>query len=472
MPDPRRLPVIPSQEVRSSIDPADGHRKFVYPADVKGRFTTWRRLVFAVLGVIWIAAPLIRLNNHPLIFLDVEHRRFFLFGASFNAQDLWLTFFLLTGLAFCLAFLTSVLGRVWCGYLCPQTVFLEGLFRPIERFIEGPREKRMRRDAGPMSFDKVWRKVAKHAGYIVAAFLVAHIVMSFFVSIPTVVKMVVASPGAHPEAFAWAAAMTLLLYGNFAWFREQMCLIVCPYGRLQASLVDDDSLVIGYDVKRGEPRGKASAASRESGTHDVGKGDCVDCNRCVVVCPTGIDIRNGLQLDCIGCAACVDACDDIMVKVGRPKGLVRYDSERGLRGEKRRILRPRLYVYMGLFALGVTAFGIALSRRSSFEANVLRSQGAAFVVEGTTVRDVFTVHLINKRDAAAKFTFAFPNDGDLTFDIASTTVELEALHDARVGLVVSAPREHATDRPFHITILREDDGEVKLIEGRFVGPNK
>ncbi len=467
---PRHLPIVPSQEVQSSIDPADGHRKFVYTADVHGRFNRWRRAVFALLIAVWIAAPLVKVGQHPLVFLDVEHRKFFLFGASFNAQDVWLMFFVLTGIAFCLAFLASVLGRAWCGWMCPQTVFLDGVFRPIERFFEGPREKRMRRDKGPMTLEKAARKVGKHVAYLLAAFLVAHVVLSFFVSLPAVIKMVAHKPGEHPEAFGWAAAMTLLLYGNFAFFREQLCVIVCPYGRLQASFVDPDSLVIGYDVKRGEPRGKATAADRAH--KDEAKGDCVDCNRCVVVCPTGIDIRNGLQLDCIGCTACIDACDDIMSKLGRPKGLIRYDSDRGFKGEKRRILRPRFYVYTALLVAGITAFSVALLSRKSFEANLLRSPGAAFVSEGDTVRDAFTVHLVNKRDAAARFTLLLPSDGDLSFSVGSTTVDVEPLHDVRFGLVVSAPRGRSSDRPFAITIRREDDGEEKRVEGRFVGPGR
>jgi cytochrome c oxidase accessory protein FixG len=469
MSEPRRLPIVDSLEVQSSIDPADGHRKFVYTADVHGRFTKYRRLGFAALIAIWIAAPLVRVGQHPLVFLDVEHRKFFLFGASFNAQDVWLMFFVLTGIAFTLAFLTSILGRVWCGWMCPQTVFLDFIFRPIERFVEGPREKRMRRDKGPWTLEKTARKLVKHVLYLGAAFFVAHVVLSFFVSIPAVLKMVVHKPSEHPEAFGWAAAMTLLFYGNFAFFREQLCLIVCPYGRLQASFVDADSLVIGYDQKRGEPRGKATGAARSHSAPD--KGDCVDCNRCVVVCPTGIDIRNGLQLDCIGCAACIDACDDIMDKLGRKRGLVRYDSDRGLKGEERRILRPRLYVYMAMGVAGVVAFSIALFSRKSFEANLLRSPGAAFVTEGDTVRDAFNIHLVNKRDAAGRFTIAVPSDG-LSYSVASTTIELGPLQDTKIGLVVSSPKGQSKDRPFILDIRREDDGEVKHVEGRFVGPGR
>jgi cytochrome c oxidase accessory protein FixG len=314
----------------SSLKP-DGSRNWVYPADVEGRFDRLRKITFTILVGILIALPILKVRGNPAVFLDVQHRRFYLFGGVFNAQDFWLVFFLLTGVGFGLIYITALWGRIWCGYACPQTVFLEGVFRPIERWIEGPRTERMKRNAGPMSFDKLWRKTLKHVIYLLAAFGIAHIILAYFISIPRLWDMMLHRPGEHPEAFGWAASLTAAMYFNFWWFREQLCLIVCPYGRLQSVLTDADSLVIGYDLKRGEPRGKANTE---------GVGDCVDCKRCVVVCPTGIDIRNGLQLDCVGCARCVDACDDVMLKLKRPAGLIRYDSYNGLHGEPRRVLRP------------------------------------------------------------------------------------------------------------------------------------
>ncbi|HEX2679033.1 MAG TPA: 4Fe-4S dicluster domain-containing protein, partial [Polyangiales bacterium] len=281
---------LPLYDKASSLR-ADGSRNFVHPADVHGRFDVRRKLAFTGLIALLALLPWIQVGGHPAVFLDFVHRSFYLLGATFNAQDTWLVFFLLTGVGFLLIVSTALWGRVWCGYACPQTVFLEGLFRPIERAIEGPRAERMRRNAGPMSFDKLWRKLLKHAIFVLLAFLVAHVIVSYFVSLPALYHMVLHAPAEHPEAFAWAIALTAGLYFNFFWFREQMCLIICPYGRLQSVLSDSDTLVIGYDAHRGEPRGKAHGKIKEAG-----RGDCVDCNRCVVVCPTGIDIRNGLQL--------------------------------------------------------------------------------------------------------------------------------------------------------------------------------
>lgn len=453
------LPVVPEAPQASSIG-ADGRRQFVYPADVKGRFTTARRIGFFVLIAFWVALPLLKIDGRPVVLLDVMKRQFFLFGATFNAQDAWLAFFLITGVGFGLALMTSLAGRVFCGFACPQTVFLEAVFRPIERLIEGPREKRIRRDKGALTLDKLARKLAKHALFLVAAFVIAHIVLSFFVPVPQTLQMISGSPVAHPEAFAWAASMTLVLYANFAWFREQVCLVVCPYGRLQASLVDEDSLVVGYDEKRGEPRGKANAASR---------GDCVDCKRCVVVCPTGIDIRNGLQLDCVGCTACIDACDDVMVKLGQPKGLVRYDSRRAFSGGQRRIWRPRLAIYAVLGLVGLTVATLAARSRTSFEANLTRAPGAPFVVEGDNVRNSFVLHLVNKSADPAEFEIV-AMEAELAS--AASPIHLEGLADVKVPVVVNVAPGGRASGEWTLVVRRLPGGETRDVKAKLVRPNR
>jgi cytochrome c oxidase accessory protein FixG len=424
----------------SSLTP-DGRRPFVHPADVSGRFITLRRVVFYVLIAVWAALPWVRIGGRPAVFLDVEARRFFLFGGSFDATSFWLVWFLLTGVLFSLLLTTTTLGRVWCGYACPQTVFLEGVFRRIERFFEGNRNDRMARDRAPMSWSKAVRRTGKHLTYIVAALFVSHVFVAYFVSLPSLLEMMTRSPAEYPYAFVWCFAVGTILYGNFAWFREQLCLIVCPYGRLQSVLLDDDSLVIGYDERRGEPRGKGAAKAGEA------RGDCVDCNRCVVVCPTGIDIRHGLQVDCVACAQCIDACDDVMDRLKRPRGLVRYDSLRGLRGESRRFLRPRVFFYAlaGTLLVGTGAY--FLTTRNDVEARVLRLRGLPYVVEETTIRNAFEVHLVNDGDLPRRFqvetslvgvtgTVVAGDGGD-----AVETLELPPWSDRRLTVVVRADRD-------------------------------
>jgi cytochrome c oxidase accessory protein FixG len=315
-------------------------------------------------------------------------------------------------------------------------VFLEGLFRPIERLVLGPASKRLAQDAAPMTAVVAVKKVLVHVLWFAAAALVAHAVVSFFVPPRELARFIPRGPSSAPTTFLWSAAFTGIVYFNFAWFREQTCLIVCPYGRLQSALVDKDSLTVGYDVRRGEPRGKA--AEKEKDPANVG--DCVDCKRCVVVCPTGIDIRNGPQYDCIGCTACIDACDEVMDKLHRPRGLVRYDSLHGLDGEKRRILRPRLAFYLvaGL-VLAITG-GRTFMNRTDFMANVLRVQGPPYTLEGTSVRNAFELHLVNKRNDTSVYLVEPVVQSGVQFVVPLTRVSLGPFADARAPVFVISQR--------------------------------
>jgi cytochrome c oxidase accessory protein FixG len=439
----------------------DGSRNFVHPADVSGRFDRRRKWIFGGLIALLAALPWLQLGGHPAVFLDFEQRSFYLFGATFNAQDAWLVFFLLTGMGFALIVVTALWGRLWCGYACPQTVFLEGLFRPIERLIEGSRSERLRRNAGPLTFDKAARKTIKHVIFFVLAFLLAHLIMSYFVSLPRLYRMVLGNPAAHPEAFVWAATLTAVMYFNFFWFREQLCLVVCPYGRLQSVLTDHDTLVIGYDERRGEPRGKKGTA---------GAGDCVDCKRCVVVCPTGIDIRNGLQIDCIGCARCIDACDEVMTKLGRAPGLVRYDAQHGFAGQPKRLLRARIVLYAALGALGLVVASVAVSQRTPFEANLLRLRDTPpFVVENGSVRNAFEIHLVNKRSGTSRFELRGVPAGQLRYTIAFPKVAVAELHDRRIPVFIDYPT--GSQLRFAEIEVWMDGQRMRLLQAPLIGPN-
>ena len=343
-------------------------------------------------------------------------------------------------------------------------MFLEGFYRRVERWIEGPREQRLRRNAGPLSFDKAWRKLLKHVVFAALSLVVAHIFLSYFTSLDLLFRWVRLSPAEHPEAFGWMAGISILMYLNFAWFREQLCLIVCPYGRLQSVLTDKDSIIIGYDLKRGEPRGKAGKE---------GVGDCVDCKRCVVVCPTAIDIRQGLQLECVGCAACIDACDEIMDKLGRPRGLVRYDSQAGLDGEKRRFWRPRLALYVVLGLVGLVVATVSFASRTQFEANLLRAQGPPFVVDGGVVRNTFNIHLVNKSPQQATLVLKAEGGDDFEYVIPLASVPLASLASSNVPVIVEAPlakvREHAQVKL--IAGMEGVDGEERELVAPFLAPH-
>jgi len=381
----------------------DGSRRFIHPANVRGLFTTLRSLAGFLMLAVYVVLPWIPINGNPAVFLDLANRQAHLFGLTFVMQDLWVAFFLISGVGFSLFYVTALLGRVWCGWACPQTVYLDVIHR-IERFFEGDAPSRERLDHSPWTGEKTLRRGGKQLFYFLFAAGLSHAFLCYYVSPAGLLAMMHGAPSEHWGSFVFVFLMTAALWFNFAWFREQFCIVLCPYGRLQSALIDSDTLVIGYDTKRGEPRGK-------KGTE--GAGDCVDCLRCVKVCPTGIDIRQGLQMECIGCAACVDACNEVMTKLDRPRGLVRYDSLNGFAGKARRIIRPRILLYTGLMLLGAAAMTYALSTLRPVTVSVTRMIGAPYIVAGDEVRNQFLLRVINKRNATQNFAVSV-TDGPRT----------------------------------------------------------
>ncbi len=443
---------------------ADGSRYFLHPADVSGRFTRARQWFGWLLIAVYVLLPWIPINGAPALFLDVENRRFHLFGITLLTQDMWVFFFAVSGMGFALFFITAILGRLWCGWACPYTVFLEHVFRRIERWIDGDAQARRKLDAAPSDARKIIRRTVKWTIYTIVSAAIAHVFISYFVSVPRLYEFMRAGPKEHAISFVVVLSLTGVLLFCFAWFREQFCIILCPYGRIQSALTDDDTVVIGYDAKRGEPRGKAS---------DPGNGHCIDCFRCVQVCPTGIDIRNGLQLECIGCAACIDACDDIMRKLDRPLGLVRYDSTQGLQGLKRRVLRPRLWMYAGLGLLGLTVLGTtAFFKARPVLAEVSRMRGAPYFHDESVVRNHYQTRLINKRNQPVEFTLSLEDaPSGFTLSGVDGSLTLAPLAEVQRPLVILVERDDYTG-PVTLTLrIDADPGGHRIHqEIRFLGP--
>lgn len=464
MPDHPETIKRPNLDSVTTIN-SDGSHHILHPADVKGRFTLARRIVAFFMIAGYCAMPWIPINGAPAIFFDVEMRRFHLFGLTMVAQDMWVLFFAISGLGFLLFVITAVLGRIWCGWACPYTVFLDHIFRRIERLIDGDAQARRKLATAPWGVSKTSKRIVKHGLYILCSTLIAHVFLSYFISITRLYSFMQQGPLEHATSFGVVMFLTGALYFCFAHFREQFCILMCPYGRLQSALTDDDTMIIGYDEKRGEPRGKAS---------DPSAGACIDCNRCVTVCPTGIDIRNGLQLECIGCAACIDACDDIMVKLKRPTGLVRYDSSRGLAGQKRRIFRPRLLAYGLLGLLGLTALGTtAYLRAKPMNADVTRMRGPSFYVDSNLVRNHYQLRLFNKRNQAMSFTVSLENPPP-GFEITGLgeDLKLNALQELARPLVVIVPNSaYQGPRTLTLKIHAEPGNSTVRHEVEFLGPN-
>ncbi len=453
---------LPSRDTVTTIR-ADGSRPFLFPADTHGRFTRARRLSAYALIVFYLALPWIKINGYPAVFLDLAERRFHLFGLTLAAQDLWLLFFVITGVGFSLFFVTALLGRVWCGWACPQTVFLDHVYRVIERWIDGDAVQRRALDAAPLSPHKLLRRVLKHGAFILVSAVFTHLFLAYFVSLPEVWSMVRAAPAEHWGAFAFMAAFTSVTYFVFGWFREQVCIVLCPYGRIQSALIDDHSLVIGYDAGRGEPRGKLGTA---------GAGDCVACNRCVHVCPTGIDIRQGLQMECVGCTACIDACDDVMTRLHRPRGLIRYDSQYGFAGRATRWLRPRTVLYGVLLFIGAGVATWALSTVRPANFGVTRMIGAPYIVSEDFVRNQFLVRVVNKRNSPARFVLRLNHTpADLRQTGFTDTVEVPPLGEIVRPLVVQQAR-HGYTGTFKFEVRVEDAAGKFHLERdvEFLGP--
>lgn len=440
----------------------DGSRRMIYPADVRGTFTRAKPWVQGALIVVYLAVPWIEVGGRPAVLLDIPGRRFYLFGNVFNAQDFALVFFLLSGVGFALIVLSALFGRVWCGWACPQTVFLEGVFRRIERWIEGPAASRRRLSKAPWTFQKIWKKGLKHVAYAATAWVIAHAFLAYFVGAERLLSMIVEGPRAHFVTFLWGLVPTGILYFNFWWFREQLCLILCPYGRLQSVLQDRDTIIIGYDEARGEPRGKKGAQ---------GAGDCVDCRRCIAVCPTGIDIRNGLQMECIGCASCVDACDEVMDRLGRPRGLIRYDSLRGFEEGARRFWRPRVAYYALAGLAGVAVAATLFATRAPFEANVVRLPGPPYALANGVVRNQAFLHLVSKEPERSAFFVVAEADPAVEVMLPVARVELEPFESRTLPVLVSFPSERAAaGRVVHLRVRDERSGVEKHIALEVLGP--
>jgi cytochrome c oxidase accessory protein FixG len=367
----------------------------IHPSEVSGPFRRARTKVSAILVLVFLALPWIKIGGHPVLLLDVAERKFTLFGAIFGAQDAPLILFLAGIFVFAIMLVTAVFGRVWCGWACPQTVFVDRVFRRIETWVEGDAVSRRRLDAGPSSFDRFLKKSVKWALFTIVGAIISHSFLAYFTGTDALAKMVASSPAENPASFLVMTAVLGFVLFDFGWFRERFCTHVCPYGRLQTVLLDEDSWVVAYDAKRGEPRRGLSTGGPV--------GDCVSCNKCVAACPTGIDIRDGLQLECIACTGCMDACDSVMRKIGKPEGLIRYSTLRAdeAKGTRRRpslkesVFRARPVVYFTIVVLLVGGFAGVLATRRPIDAEFIRAIGSPYDVVASERSDPDVINRFN-----------------------------------------------------------------------------
>jgi cytochrome c oxidase accessory protein FixG len=425
-------------------------REWVYPQSISGRFTTIRRWTFLGLHLLLLITPWITINGNPALLVDLPARTVYLFGSIFTSSDTIFLLLLLWFAAFALFFFTAVFGRIWCGYACPQTVFLESWIRPVEIWIEGDRLTRKRRDAQGWSFDRAWRKLAKWTVFLAVALFLSMGGMSIFAG-----ARELWTGQAGPVEYALVAIFTGFWFIDFTWFREQFCSYVCPYARFQSVLADEETLIITYDTERGEPRKAGKQAAKD--------GRCIECTKCVVVCPQGIDIRDGFQLECIQCARCIDACTSVMNKLGHPT-LVAYGSIAESEGRKVRRWRPRTIVYAAILVGIMVASGVLLARRIPFEATVNRAPGSLYTVDADGyTRNTFLLKITNKSPAVEPVAYEISVDGLDDAEFLTDVVELGSTETRTIPLIVRVPTSAELQRttPFEVKVAAED-GTVVL----------
>lgn len=377
----------------TTINP-EGGRNWIYPKKPKGRFYDKRKIVSYLLLAFLFAGPFIRINGEALLMLNVLERKFVIFGQIFWPQDFYLfVLAMLTFILFIIVF-TVVFGRLFCGWVCPQTIFMEMVFRRIEYWIEGDFMQQQSLKKRPWDALKIWKKGLKFFIFYFISFLISNIFLAYIIGSDEVIKIITDPPSEHLQGLSAIVIFSGVFYFVFAWFREQVCIVVCPYGRLQGVMLDRNTVVVAYDYIRGESRGKYR---KEEDRMALSKGDCIDCKQCVHVCPTGIDIRNGTQLECVNCTACIDACDDIMDKVGFDRGLIRYDSEAGIKDKKKWGLTARTIAYSIVLMVLLVVFGFLLAGRNDVEASLLRTPGMLYQQkENNKISNLYNLKIINK----------------------------------------------------------------------------
>ncbi len=441
----------------------DGTRIWMRPKLARGRFLNRRRVVGYTLIVLFLILPFVYVGKHPAILLDVSARKFHLFGATFLPTDSALLMLLMLSIFLTVFWLTALVGRVWCGWGCPQTVYMELIFRPIETFFEGSLGQQRKMDQAKRI---PARRLVKYAVFFIIAFILGNQFLAYFVGWKQLAVWMSHAPWEQPGGFAVMAVTTGLVFFDFAYFREQMCTVICPYARFQSALLDRDSLIVAYDHVRGEARKKV----KQRTTND-GSGDCIDCHACVTTCPTGIDIRDGLQLECINCTQCIDACDQIMDRIGRPRGLIRLSSQRAIETSTRsrtHLIRPRTVAYPAIIVLLVGLMGFIVQSKGTADVTVLRQLNAPFVLtDDSAVRNQLRIKVVNRAPSERTYTMSIP--GVDAGQILAPQFPLRVAEDDVITtpVFVTLPINRFDDGRLDI-VVKVEDGEGFSTEVPFV----
>lgn len=451
----------------STVDES-GKRVWIYPKKPQGKLTNYRQWVSYLLLAVLFAGPFIKINGEPLLLFDVIERQFVIFGQVFWPQDFHLAVIgMITTVVFIILF-TVVYGRIFCGWICPQTIFMEHVFRRVEFWIEGDYMKQKKLDKQEWNKEKIFKKTLKHFIFILISAMIMHTFVAYIIGVEDLWEVIGNGPSEEPFGFIAIVVFTALFYGVFSKMREQVCTTICPYGRFQGVLLDRQSVVVAYDHVRGETRGKIRKGQDRE---EQGLGDCIDCHQCVYVCPTGIDIRNGTQLECVNCTACIDACDSIMDKVGKPRGLVRYASEENIADGKPWRFTGRMKAYTTVLVVLVCVLATLLLLRSDVETTILRTPGMMFQErEDGTITNLYQLKMVNKTNVDMPIELKLEGiDGHLEMVGDNLLLKKQGLGEGAFFVVLDPAdlKKLSTD----IKIGVYSNGElIETVKTRFLGP--
>lgn len=457
------------QTFRDSVATIDkqGKRNYIFPKKPKGRLYRWRTIASIIYLIIFFSLPFIKVDGQPFFMFNVLERKFIFFGQVFWPQDFFIfAIGLLTFMVFIILF-TVVFGRVFCGWACPQTIFMEMIFRKIEYWLDGDSNEQRKLKEMPWNGYKIRKRITKMAVFFALSFVIANFFLAYIIGMDDVLAMVREGIAANLGTFVSLLGFTSVFFFVYYWFREQACIVVCPYGRLQGVLLDKKSIVVAYDYVRGEPRGKIKKSEPEA----TGKGDCIDCFACVRVCPTGIDIRNGTQMECVNCTACIDACDEIMTRINKPTGLIRYESEENIAHSRKGKFNWRIGGYSIVLTLLLTVLSILLITRDDVDARILRTAGQMFQREQDgRISNIYNIKLANKTHKDIPMTLRLENmKGEITIVGKDLVVPKESYY--QTPFFVKIDRSLITRRKTPIVLgVYEGETKIKTVKTTFLGP--
>ena len=455
---------ILDQTFRDSVGTIDqkGKRKYIFPKKPKGWFTDRRTFASIVYLIVFFTLPWIKMNGEPFIMINVLKRKFIIFGQIFGPQDFFIfALAMITFIVFIILF-TSIFGRIFCGWACPQTIFMEMVFRKIEYWIDGDSNKQQQLKAMPWNAFKIRKRSIKIIVFYLISFIIANYFMAYLISMDEVLRYVHEGIGVHASTFIALLIFTSVFFFVYYWFREQVCIVVCPYGRLQGVLLDKNSIVVAYDYVRGEPRGKVSEQKT---------GDCIDCKACVRVCPTGIDIRNGTQLECINCNACIDACDEIMEAVDRPKQLIRYASENNIAKKEKLKITTRIKGYSFLLLAIASALFIMLATRDAVDITILRTQGMIYQsLPNGYIGNLYSARMFNKTHKDIEVNLSIPEE-EGSIEVIGKKPLITKESYTIITFLVKKKTNHIKKRKSDIEIeVRAEGKKLSTKKTTFIGP--